>query len=252
MPLAFFAVAENKGKTKVITMSQDHSHCANSLLSCLSKTEYERIEPHLTSISLPLGTVIHEASEKIEVVYFPNTSLISVVNTLDNGATTEVSLVGGTGLIGLPAILGSGYSINRAVVQVADGAIKISAEILKEEFNRGGELQKVLLRYIQTRLDEVTQLAVCNVHHTIEERLARWLLITSDLTQSEVLPLTQEFLGNMLGVRRSGVTLAAQLLQRAEIINYRRGKITILNREALEDTTCECYRLFHDHFYRPN
>ena len=252
MPLAFFAVAKNKGKTKVITMSQDHSRSANCLLSSLSKTVYERIEPHLSSISLPLGTVVYEASEKIEVVYFPNTSLISIVNTLNNGGTTEVSVVGGTGFLGLPAILGSGHSKNRAVVQIADGAIKISAEILKQEFDRGGELQKVLLRYTETRLDEVTQLAVCNAHHTIEERLARWLLITSDLTQSDELALTQEFLGDMLGVRRSGVTLAAQLLQRAEIINYRRGKITILNREALEDTSCECYELFHDHFYRPD
>ncbi|MBE9044342.1 Crp/Fnr family transcriptional regulator [Pleurocapsales cyanobacterium LEGE 10410] len=231
-------------------MSQDLSRSANRLLSSLPKAEYERLEPYLISVSAPLKTVFYEASDKIETVYFPNTSLISLVNTLENGATTEVSLVGGTGMIGLPVILGSGMSKNRAIVQVEDSAMKISAEILKREFKRGGELQNILHRYTETRIDEITQLAVCNAHHTIEERLARWLLTTSDLIQSDNLPLTQEFLGTMLGVRRSGVTLAAQLLQRVEIINYRRGKIKILNKEALEDVSCECYRLFHNNFYR--
>jgi CRP-like cAMP-binding protein len=232
-------------------MSQDSSHSINRLLASLPKTEYQRLEPYLFSTSLSLGTVLYEASEKIETVYFPHTSLISLVNILTNGATTEVSLVGGTGLVGLPVILGSGYSKNRAVVQAADSAMKISAKYLKQEFERGGELQKILHRYIETRLDEITQLAVCNAHHTIEERLARWLLITSDLTQSEQLYLTQEFLSHMLGVQRPGVTLTAQILQQAGIINYRRGNIKILNREALENISCECYRLFHDHYYRP-
>lgn len=231
-------------------MSQDLSPSANRLLASLPQNEYERLEPHLISVSLSVRTVFYEASEKIETVYFPNTSLISLVNTLENGATTEVSLVGGTGMIGLPAILGSGISLNRAVVQVSDNAMKISAEILKQEFKRGGELQNILHCYIETRLNEVSQLAVCNAHHTIEERLARWLLTTSDLIQSDELPLTQEFLGNMLGVRRSGVTLSAQLLQRVGIISYRRGRITILNRRALEDVCCECYQLFHRNFYR--
>ena len=231
-------------------MLQDYSRSANRLLSLLPEAEYERLKPYLTSVSLAVGTVFYEASDKIETIYFPNTSLISLVNTLENGATTEVSLIGGTGMVGLPAILGSGTSKNRAIVQVADNAMKISAEILKQEFQRGGELQNVLHRYTETRIDELSQLIVCNAHHTIEERLARWLLVTSDLVQSDNLPLTQEFLGTMLGVRRSGVTLAAQIIQRAGIINYRRGRITILNREALEDTSCECYRLFHDNFYR--
>ena len=146
--------------------------------------------------------------------------------------------------------MGSGYSKHRAIVQVADGALKISAEVLKQEFKRGGELQRVLLNYTETRMDEVAQLAACNAHHTIEERLSRWLLTVQDLIQSDELPLTQEFLGNMLGVRRSGVTLSAGILQRAGLINYSRGKIKILDRQRLENTSCECYRLFHDHFYR--
>ncbi len=231
-------------------MSQDHSRSANRLLAALPEIEYQRLEPHLKSVSLPVGTVFYEASEKIETVYFPNNALISLVSTLKNGATTEIALVGGTGVVGLPVILGSGYSSQRAIVQVPDGAVKISALILKQEFERGGELQKSLLRYVETRLNEVAQLAVCNRHHTIEERLARWLLTVQDLIQSDKLPLTQEFIGNMLGVRRSGVTIAAGTLQNAGMITYSRGKITVLNREALEDTACECYQLFHDNFYR--
>ena len=231
-------------------MSQDRSRSANRLLSALPEAEYERLEPYLTSISLPVGTVFYEASEKIETIYFPNTSLISLVNTLSNGATTEVSLVGGTGMVGIPAILSSGISQNRAIVQVPNHAMKISAEILKQEFKRGGELQNILHAYIETRISEISQLAVCNAHHTIEERFARWLLITSDLIQSNTLPLTQEFLGNMLGVRRSGVTIAAQTIQQAGIINYRWGKIIILNREALKNVSCECYQLFYNNFYR--
>jgi CRP-like cAMP-binding protein len=231
-------------------VTQDHLQSANRLLSALPENEYQRLEPHLKSVCLSVGTVVYEASEKIETVYFPNNSLISLVSTLKNGATTEIALVGGTGMVGLPVILGNDHSSQRAIVQVADGAIKISALILKQEFDRGGELQKILLRYVETRLREVAQLAVCNRHHTIEERLARWLLTVQDLIQSDKLPLTQEFIGNMLGVRRSGVTIAAGILQKAGMISYSRGKITILNREALEDTACECYELYHDNFYR--
>ncbi len=231
-------------------MSQDHSHSANRLLAALPEIEYQRLEPYLTSVSLPVGTVFYEALEKIESVYFPNTALISLVSTLSNGSTTEIGLIGGTGMIGLPVILSNGYSSQRAIVQVPDGGMKISALVLKREFDRGGELQRILLNYAQTRLDEIAQLAVCNGYHTIEERLARWLLTVQDLTQSNEFPLTQEFISNMLGVRRSGVTIAAGILQKAGLICYTRGKITILTRSGLEDTACECYELFHDNFYR--
>lgn len=152
-------------------------------------------------------------------------------------------------MIGLPVVLSDGYSKNCAIVQVSNSCQKISARILKQEFDRGGELQRVLLNYAQTRLDEVSQLAVCNRHHTIEERLARWLLTVQDLTQARELPLTQEFISNMLGVRRSGVNLAAGILQQAGMIRYSRGKIIILDRETLEDTACECYQLFHNNYY---
>ncbi len=231
-------------------MFRDRSSSANRLLAALPEVEYQRLEPHLTSVSLPIGKVFYEASERIETVYFPKKALISLVSTLSNGSTTEISLVGGTGMIGLPVIFGNNYSHSRAIVQMADGAMKISALVLKREFDRGGELQKRLLIYADTRLKEVAQLAVCNRHHTIEERLARWLLTVRDLTQSNELPLTQEFIGDMLGVRRSGVTIAAGTLQKAGLIRYSRGTINILDNQALEDSACECYQLFHDNFYR--
>ena len=231
-------------------MSQDKSRSANRLLSSLPEAEYQRLEPYLTFEKCSSGDLFFEASEEIKTIYFPQTALISLVLTLEDGATTEISLVGGTGVVGLPVILGSGYSSFQAVVQVPDGITKISARILKQEFDRGGELQRLLLRYTEDRLKETAQLAVCNRHHAIEERLARWLLIVSDLTQSEQLPLTQEFISNMLGCRRAGVSIAAGTLQQAGMIRYSRGRITILNREALENTCCECYQLFHDNFYR--
>jgi CRP-like cAMP-binding protein len=231
-------------------MTQDHSRSANRLLAALPEDEYNRLEPYLVSESLTVRTVFYEASEKIETVYFPNRALVSLVNILSNGTTTEIGIIGGTGMIGLPVILDDSHSSQRAIVQVADGALKISAKILKQEFDRGGKLQQILLKYAHTRLSEVAQLAVCNRHHTIEERLARWLLTVQDLTQSDKLPLTQEFIGHMLGCRRSGVTIAAGTLQHAGLICYTRGKITILNRHGLEATACECYQLFHDNFYR--
>ena len=229
-------------------MSQKRSPSTNRLLSALSEAEYRRLEPYLTSIYLPSGTVLYEASEKMDTVYFPQSALISLVNTLINGMTTEVGIIGFPGMVGLEAVLYNGYSYNRVVAQVPGEAVKISASVLRQEFDRGGELLKMLLKYAQTRLNEVSQLAVCNRHHTIEERLARWLLSVQDLTRSDELPLTQEFLGNMLGCRRSGVSITANTFQQAGIINYSRGKITILNRQALEDIACECYPIFCDRY----
>ena len=231
-------------------MSQDISRSANRLLAALPPSEYLRLEPYLTRISLAAGTVFYEASEKIETVYFPNTALVSLVSTLENGSTTEIAIVGGTGMVGLSVILSNSISTNRAIVQVSDSAMKISAIALKREFDRGGILQQILLGYTATRLSETAQLAVCNRHHTIEERLARWLLIVRDLTQSNRLPLTQEFISNMLGVNRSGVTIAAGILQQAGIIRYSRGIITIIDSELLEKVACECYQIYHNNFYR--
>ncbi len=222
----------------------------NRLLAKLPEIEYRRLEPYLSFASLSMGEICYEAAEKIDTVYFPDTALISLVSTLSDGFTSEVSLVGCTGMIGLPAVLGSGYTQHRAIVQVPGSTVKISALILKQEFDKGGELQKLLLGYVEDRLNEVAQLSICNRYHSIEERMARWLLMVQDLLQSDELPLTQEFIGQMLGVRRPGVTLTAGAFQRSGLIRYSRGRITILDREALEDIACECYQLFHQHFYR--
>ena len=230
-------------------MPLDRSRSLNYLLSSLPEVEYQRLEPYLIPIKLAYGKVLYEASEKLETVYFPQTALISLVSTLKNGATTEIGLIGGTGFVGLPVCLGSGYSKNRALVQVAGGALKISARVFKQEFDRRGELQKSILNYTETRLNEVAQLAICNVHHTIEQRLARWLLTVQDLIQSDEIFLTQEFLGDMLGVRRSGVTIAAGILQQAGLISYVRGKIKIKSRQNLESVCCECYELFYKNIY---
>ena len=223
---------------------------SNRLLAALPENEYQRLEPYFNFVSLPVGEICYEALEEIDTVYFPDTALISLVSTLSDGFTTEVSLVGCTGMVGLPVILGSGYSQHRAIVQVPGNVIKISALILKQEFEKGGELQKLLLAHVEDRLNEVAQLSICNRHHNIEERMARWLLMVQDLIQSDKLPLTQEFIGQMLGVRRPGVTLTAGDFQRSGLIRYSRGKITILDREALENVACECYQLFRKHFYR--
>lgn len=230
-------------------MSQNCSR-SSSLLAALPKIEYQRLEPYLIPISLSRGLILYEASDIVKTVYFPHTALVSLVTTLVDGSTTEIGLINSTGIVGLSAIISNGYSNHRAIVQIPDSGTKIAASVLKQEFDRGGELQRLLLNFAQLRIDQTAQLAVCNRHHIIEERLARWLLTVSDLTQSDELPLTQEFLGQMLGVRRSGVTVSAGILQQAGLIRYNRGKITILNREELEETACECYDLFRDNFSR--
>jgi CRP-like cAMP-binding protein len=231
-------------------MSEESSRPSNYLLQSLSENTYQRLAPHLTSISLPLGTTIYHPLDKVETAYFPENSLFSIITILENGTTTESGLVGRTGMLGLPCILGSGYTNNRVVVQVADSSVAIPAHILKREFDRGEELHKILLLYTEARLSQVCQQVACNAQHTIQERLARWLLLVQDLLSSDELPLTQEFISQMLGVRRSSVTVKAQTLQEAGIIHYTRGKVTILNQEALENTSCECYKVIKAEFHR--
>ena len=215
---------------------------ANDLLySLLSFNEYQELKSHLKCVSLPLGTIIHHEHEPIKYVYFPNQAMISLVATMENGATTEISLVGKEGMVGLPVILG-GQSINyEAVVQVTGTAMRIEADTIKEHFERFPELRKIILLYIQIRLSYISQLAACNRQHKIETRLARWLLLVQDCLQTEYLPLTQEFIANMLGTNRAGVTVAAQKLQNQDIISYSRGSITVKDRQRLEALSCECY-----------
>ncbi|MDY6936796.1 MAG: Crp/Fnr family transcriptional regulator [Cyanobacteriota bacterium] len=199
---------------------------------------------------MTLGQILYEPKEPIEYVYFPIRAMISLVSVLEDGKTTEIGLIGNEGMVGLPVILGGYSSANRAIVQVAAGAIRVKADIIKQEFLRGGKLQQLLLLYTQAQFTHTAQTAACNRQHTIEERLARWLLSVRDCTLSNELPLTQEFIATMLGTRRSGVSVAAGTLQKAGMIRYSRGKITILDRAGLEDTACECYRVVKNEFQR--
>lgn len=217
----------------------------NQLLAALPAEDYRRLLPHLEAISLPLAEVLYEAGGPINHVYFPNQSVVSLVATLEDGSIIEVGLVGREGMVGIPVFMGGNTTTTRAIVQVADGAMKMKTEVLKAEFN-WGVLQTLLLRYMQALFTQVSQSAVCNRRHTLEERLARWLLLVQDCVQSDQLLLTQEFMSQMLGIRRAGVTVAAGILSKAGMIHYSRGKITVLDRQGLEAASCGCYRIIAD------
>ncbi|MBD1902612.1 Crp/Fnr family transcriptional regulator [Trichocoleus sp. DQ-A3] len=222
----------------------------NRLLAALPDEEYERLVPHLEPVSLPLNQVLYELGVPIEYVYFPQQGIVSLLSVLEDGSTVEAGMVGNDGMVGLPIILGGNKTSNRALVQVAGNGMRMKAEQLRSEFKRGGALQSLLLRYTQALLTQVSQGVACNRLHTIEERLARWLLTVQDRVESDQFPLTQEFIAQMLGTRRSGVTVAAGTLSKAGTIRYSRGKITILNQGDLEAISCECYGIIKAEFGR--
>ncbi|TVP55383.1 MAG: Crp/Fnr family transcriptional regulator [Nodularia sp. (in: Bacteria)] len=231
-----------------------HNHALeakkNRLLAALPDAEYERIIPHLEPISLPFGKVLIEPEETITDVYFPHKAVVSLLTIMENASSVEVGIVSNEGMVGIPIILGDNQSTTQAIVQVADGGLRMKADVLKSEFDRGGVLQNILLRYFQTLYTQVSQGAACNRLHSLEQRLARWLLTVSDRMESDDFPLTQEFIAQMLGVRRSGVTMAAKTLSQEGIICYKRGNMSIQNRKALEATSCECYQVMKDEFDR--
>ena len=230
--------------------STSNSTPANKLLASLPEPQYQRLTPYLEEVSLPVGQVLYEPGEVIQYVYFPNQAMVSLVSILEDGSTAEVGMVGNDGIVGYPVFLEGNLTTHRAIVQIEDTAMRMNAETLKTEFNRGETLQKLLLRYTQALLTQVSQTAACNRHHPLEERLARWLLTAHDYSLSDELPLTQEFISNMLGTRRASVTVAAGMLQQAGVIRYNRGKITIINRDALEATACECYSVVKREYQR--
>jgi CRP-like cAMP-binding protein len=229
---------------------KDNGEQANRLLAALSPTEYQRLLPDLKEVWLENNKVIYQPNEEITEVYFPLDALISTVSTLKDGLTTEIAVVGNQGMVGLPVLWGGNTSIVNTVVQVAGNAIKLSASKLKSEYSQKEKLEKLLQIYTQALFAQIAQNAACNVHHKIEQRLARWLLTVADCIPQHELPLTQEFMASMLGVRRSGVTQAAGMLQQAQIIHYVRGKITILDREVLEENSCECYQVVKQEYKR--
>lgn len=214
---------------------------SNKLLSALTNSVLERLKPYLEEVSLAQGQILHKSGELITEVYFPENASISLVLILSDNSTTEIGLVGNEGMVGLSAILGGKSTTSHSMVQIAGTAVKLPSQILQKEFNRGEELKKLLLLYTQAQLTQIAQIAVCQSHHVIEQRLARWLLLVRDCTEKNVLPLTQKSISMMLGVRRASVTEAAISLQQANIITYSRGQIAIIDSPKLESFACECY-----------
>jgi CRP-like cAMP-binding protein len=231
-------------------MSEASPQAVNRLLAALPDAEYQRLIPHLDHVSLSFKQVIHEVGEPIEYVYFPHRAIVSLLSTMQDGSMVEVGLVGNDGITGIPATLGDNIATTIAIVQVPGSGMRMKASLLKTEFGRGGVLQSLLLRYMQALFAFVSQNAACNRLHHLDGRLARWLLLVYDRVKSNELPLTHEFIAQMLGVRRAGVTEAANMLQQGGMIRYTRGKITILNRAELEAASCECYEIIKGEFAR--
>jgi len=222
----------------------------NRLLGALPPDEYERLAPQLQPVSFSLGEVVYEFGGQLDYVFFPTNSIVSLLYTMANGSSAEMGLTGNDGVVGIALFMGGGTMPNRAVVQSAGSALKMKAKVLQDEFARGGKFQLLLLRYTQALITQISQTAVCNRLHSVEQQLCRWLLLSHDRVQADELIMTQELIADMLGVRREGVTVAAGRLQDAGAIGYVRGHIKIVDRKKLEETVCECYRVVKDEFDR--
>jgi CRP-like cAMP-binding protein len=223
-----------------VTASQ-HAPEQNHLLAALSPAARERIYPHLQCVPMPLAKVLYESGDVLRHVYFPANSIVSLLYVLENGASAEISVVGNEGLIGVALFMGGETTPSRAIVQSAGHAYRLIGARLKEEFHRNGEMQILLLRYTQALITQMAQTAVCNRHHSVDQQLCRWLLLSLDRLSDNHLTMTQELIANMLGVRREGVTEAAGKLQKLGAIEYSRGRIAVLDRPKLESLCCECY-----------
>ena len=222
----------------------------NRLLASLPPDEYQRLRPHLRKVSFSLGEVVYEFGGQLDYVFFPTTSIVSLLYTMENGSSAEMGLTGNDGVVGIALFMGGGTMPNRAVVQSAGDALRMKARVLQAEFALGGKFQQLLLRYTQALITQISQTAVCNRLHSVEQQLCRWLLLSHDRVQADELIMTQELIADMLGVRREGVTVAAGHLQDLGAISYVRGRIQILDRKKLEETVCECYRVVRDEFDR--
>jgi CRP-like cAMP-binding protein len=218
-----------------------HTPRQNHLLAALPPADYERLLPNLELVPLPLGWAVYEAGGHLGYVYFPTTSIVSLLYVLENGASAEIAVTGNDGLVGIALFMGGESTPSRAVVQSAGHSYRLKAATLKSEFRQGGQLQYLALRYTQALITQMAQTAVCNRHHSVEQQLCRWLLLSLDRLPSNELVMTQELIANMLGVRREGVTEAAGKLQEDGLIQYSRGRITVLDRPKLEARVCECY-----------
>jgi len=224
-------------------MPAHHEPSKNHLLRALPIEVSERLSPHLELVPMPLGNVLYESGTTLRHVYFPTTSIVSLLYVMADGASAEIAVVGNEGMIGVALFMGGETTPSRALVQSAGHAYRLKSQVLKDEFHRATGLQYLLLRYSQALLTQMAQTAVCNRHHSVDQQLCRWLLLSLDRLPSNKLSMTQELIANMLGVRREGVTEAAGKLQASGLINYSRGHITVLDRPGLETRCCECYRV---------
>jgi CRP-like cAMP-binding protein len=222
----------------------------NRLLAALPAADYEHLQSHLELMPLPLGSAIYESGDPQGYVLFPTNSIVSMLYVMEDGASAEIAVVGKEGVVGIALFMGGETTPSRAVVQSAGYGYRLRAGFLKSEFGMGGELQHLLLRYTQALITQMAQTAVCNRHHSVEQQLCRWLLLSLDRLENDELTMTQELIANMLGVRREGVTEAAGKLQRSGLIRYSRGRITVLERAGLEKEACECYAVVKKEFDR--
>lgn len=227
-----------------------HNPLENQLLAALPNDDWLRWEPELERIELPLGYVLYESGATMRYVCFPATAIVSLLYVLEDGDSAEIAVVGNEGVVGISQFMGGGSTPSRAVVQSAGHGYRLPSHILKADFERSPTIMRILLRYTQALITQMAQTAVCNRHHSVDQQLCRWLLLSLDRLPGNKLVMTQELIANMLGVRREGVTEAALKLQRAELISYARGHIQVLDRPGLEERTCECYAVVKKEYDR--
>jgi CRP-like cAMP-binding protein len=234
----------------VATLSTRYTPNQNHLLAALPAEIFERISPHLELISMPLGEVLQESGGPLQHVYFPTTAIVSLHYLMENGASAEIAGVGNEGVLGISLFMGGNTTPTLATVQTAGCGYRLKGRLMMEEFNRAGPMMRLMLLYTQALITQISQTAVCNRHHSVEQQLCRWLLLTLDRLSSNELTMTQELIASMLGVRREGITEAAGNLQRAGLISYRRGHITVIDRSGLESRACECYNVVKKELHR--
>ena len=239
----------------MVHMSDSQAPQQNHLLAALPAEIFERISPHLELVSMSLGEVLCESGDQLQYVYFPTTAIVSLHYVMESGASAEIAGVGNEGVLGISLFMGGNTTPSRATVQTAGYGYRLKRRLMMEEFNRAGgrragALQNLLLRYTQALIAQMSQTAVCNRHHSVEQQLCRWLLSTLDRLPSNELTMTQELIASMLGVRREGITEAAGHLQQAGFIRYRRGHITVLDRSGLQSRVCECYAVVKNEYDR--
>jgi CRP-like cAMP-binding protein len=227
-----------------------HSPKQNHLLAALPEEVYKRLQPHLEFIKMPLGWVLYESGAHLGYLYFPTTSIVSLLYVMETGASAEIAMTGNEGLVGVALFMGGESTPSRAVVQSAGEGYRLKSNILKREFALFGQFAHLALRYTQALITQMAQTAVCNRHHSVDQQLCRWLLLSLDRLPTNELNMTQELIANMLGVRREGVTEAAGKLQAAGLIRYHRGRISVLDRAGLEARCCECYQVVKREFHR--